>query len=222
MKTLAALALTLAAVGAQADVVLTNTFNGSGISPLAYPDTTTYGEVFTTPDAINTVLDSFSLIVRSQNGNTSYLYAGVATWVNGGAGTPLFTSSEFSGHFDDWQEIDIGTGGIALTPGQQYVAYFSTASLPAGNNASLEMGLSNDTNTLGFAYDNAGGGSPLHANWAGCQANCNTQVAGTLEFSAPIQQVPEPTSVALLGLGLLGAGVARRRSQAKTHEPELT
>lgn len=222
MKTIAALILALASVCAQASVVLTNPFNNTAVGPLGESDTTTYGQVFTTPDAVNTVLDSFSLIVRSSTAAISNLYAGVATWVNGGAGTAVFTSAPFSGNFADWTEVIVGTGGVDLTPGQEYVAFFSASGLFDGTPDGLDVGLSDDSETLGFVFDNSAGASPLHANWDGRDAFRSFQLAGSMEFSPPLQEVPEPASLALLGAGLLAAAAARRRrstADARATEP---
>jgi hypothetical protein len=206
-RTTIAIALTLLAAAAQATTTYTSVPNGSGISPLAVPDTTTYGEVFTAPSAGGSTLDSFSFWLE---GSLAQAYGGVGTWMGTGIGTNLFTSATFGTAYAGFTEVTVNTGGLALTPGQQYVVYFSNSGI-AGDSGSdtFEQGSGSALEHGGMAWDNNGGNSPVHANWGGCQGGCNITLASTMTFSP--SAVPEPATYAMFGLGLLGIAIARRR-----------
>ena len=198
-------ALFAAATGAHAFTV-TNPYAGWEWSPLAVPDTTTYGQVFMTPDAINTSLDSFTFWMV---GSLAQAYAGVGTWTGTGIGTSLWQSSSFAASAGSLTAFSVSTGGLNLVAGQQYVAYFSTDIL--GNSGGNQVAAGTQSN--GFAWDNSGGGGPLNNNWNGCH-DCNS-IQYVMEFSAPNAPIPEPETYAMMlaGLGLLGL-VRRRKQQA--------
>ncbi len=203
-RTVVATALTLLAITAQADT-FTSAPNGSGISAFAIPNTTTYGEIITAPSTGGGLLESFSFWLQ---GSVAKAYGGVGTWTGSGIGTNLFTSSEFGASYGGFTEVTVDTGGVSLTPGQQYVIYFSNAIPGNSGSDSFEMGSGSSLDSgRGMAWDNQNGGSPINGNWAGSHGG-SYNLAYTAAFAAP---VPEPTSFAMLGLGLLGLAVARRR-----------
>lgn len=196
------------AASAQASVTYTSTPNGTGLSPLGVPDTTTYGVVFNVPMDGNNILDSFSFFIQ---GNLDRLYGGVAAWIGTGAGPELFKSDPFGASFNSYTEVTIQTGGLNLTPGQQYVAYFSTSGVGTTGSDSMEFGSASDIQS-GVSWDNAGGGSPNHADWNGAQNASFGNLAGSMTFSNASVNVPEPGSIALFGLGLMSVVIARRKS----------
>ena len=209
---LTAAGVLLAAGAAHASTVYTSAPTG-GISPFAVPNTTTYGQTFTAPVGPDTQLDSFGMWFQ---GNVSEAIGGVATWTGTGAGVSLFTSAPVPASFSILTEIIISTGGLVLTPGAQYVIYFTNATDLLPGNSGVDSSATGpgtvlDAGALGGAsWDNANGGTPIHANWIGCQSCNGLYFAYDMTFSAPAH-IPEPMSMALVGMGLAGLALTRRR-----------
>jgi hypothetical protein len=205
-----------------ADVIESNTPNGSGIGPIGASYITTFGEVFTVPTGGDTQLNSFSFYFQ---GTLSLVFAGVAAWTGTGAGPALYTSQPFAAAYgdlsfpDNYEQITQNTGGLSLVNGQEYVAYVSVAGLASSSGYDgLESG-AGAGNDLGFVYDNSQG--PNGTDWNGCQVpGCGQDyhLGYTMEFSQPNQtDVPEPATITLVGSGLVGLGAFRRRIQSRGH-----
>ena len=200
-RTVVATALTLLAITAQASTY-TSAPNGNGISAFAIPNTTTYGEIITAPSNSGK-LESFSFWLE---GSVAQAFGGVGTWTGSGVGTNLFTSSTFGASYGGFTEVTVNTGGIALTPGQNYVLYFSNGISGNSGYDTFEMGSGSSLDSgRGMAWDNNNGGSPVNGDWNGSHGG-----SYNLAYKA-VFAVPEPTSFAMMGLGLLGFAIARRR-----------
>jgi PEP-CTERM motif len=201
-------AVLLFAVSGFADTTYNN-FNGYSDYwfPFGYPNTATYGELFTSPNNGDNNLASFSFYMGSPVvGGQIITGAYIATWTGSMAGTLLYSAGPINYDNVGNEQITTNTGGLALNANTQYVMFLSVSNFygQSTGQAHTSQGTS-ITGLNGFAYNNNAGDfnalfttpwtAPLSPDWA-----------VNLHF------VPEPGTLGLIALGGLGlVGALRKR-----------
>jgi hypothetical protein len=190
-----------------------------------------YGETFTAPGGDLTSF-TFEVTTTGPLNVVGQVYAwsgGLYGDSSAGAvGPALFTSAPFIlSSPDNYQALTINTGSVAMTAGGQYVALLADTGgnvvtdsdgnpVPDSAGASFgqafvgpHAGVPNAPGDGGFAFYNNGNVLGL----IGANAWGDGFDLGSLAWQANFN-VPEPASMAVLGAGLFGLGVIRRRNAA--------
>ena len=200
-------ALTLSGAGA-AVIDTTGSFSGN-IWPFGTPNTATYGQTFTVsgPD---TTLNSFSLYL---SGNFTQDVRGyIGTWDGSKVGSILYTSGTVALTGPGTHELAFSTGGLSLSTGDNYVAFLSVSGLPTQGGAGFSMPYGTDSIAGKFVYLNNGTNFNLLTTSAWSQNHVgNNDVWFKAGFASAANQIPEPTSLSLLAIGMV-ALLSRRKA----------
>jgi len=186
--------------------------------------TPTYGQTFTAT-VTEAVLNSVLFEINNSSGVSIPYHAYVYAW-NGSAitGSALFTSGALSVPAGSgFQAVTVNTGSVSLTPGKEYVAFFSTTNDLGASTARASWGgnLPDSTYAGGqFVYNNGTTFSQLSAGgraWNEFSSFNFGDLAFTLTFESQAPSVPEPATMTSLATGVLtlaGYGWRKRRAAA--------
>ncbi len=209
-----------AALPARASTTIdtTPTWNATGqqnIGGWGEPDTATFGQTITAPANVISLQD-FSFYLTNDPGNMgpvsinykAYVYAWDGTEATG---SPLYTSSTTStGTLGSGFTTLTATPGtaVAVTPGQQYVLFFSTSGVQDGGTQGADFGyVGSDAYAAGqFVYLNSGNDNTqftVPGGW-GTSTDLAYPAGSDLAFKADFapggSPAPEPSEAATLSL----------------------
>ena len=232
---MAALALAGLAAGqtahAQSTISTVPAWNGTDYEyPFGNPNTTTYGQTITATAAAANLQD-FTFYLAPYAGTAPTLNAYVAAWDGTKITGPLlYSSGDVIGPTTGGDTVGGFTpytftpGGVALTPGQQYALFISTANHYSASNQQDILGAVYNNPYAGgaFIYDNVGANfnALSTAAWTGTGNNSSFSshdLAFKADFGPNASAAPEPSQFAGLSfaaLAVLGLVLKARRKTA--------
>jgi len=186
-----------------------NANDADAIFDFGYPDTTSYGQVFTAPGG---TLSSWTFYDTDSSDNGARLV--VAAWDGSKAvGPELYSSLSQNVTAGSFFAHTYSNINLSLTAGTSYIAYLTVAGVDSPTSGNSVAGSSSSPLGGGFRYLNSGGQDPLALG----DVFWNSYYVPNMQYSATFNgAVPEPASWALMlgGFGLVGGALRSRRKTA--------